>query len=242
MAPKRKASATKAEPAKKAAKAEPKAKAKAEPKAAAKSKAKAAAPAPAPAKRGSKKEVTPEDFTAKLLEVCKVLMTVCETVVAEDPKELTVVSENNFKTNGGELLMLLPEDARLQMMQIAMMYQEELDADPPFLWDELDEEDEEDNADAEEEDDDEEDDDDDDFMRPEHFFIFKKYFTQAEASKFMEKADGAMEAALNKMMDGLDEEEEEDDEEPEDDEEDDDTDWTDASVPWKGEKKGKGKK
>ena len=231
MPPKRKAAAaSKAEPAKKAAKAPP---AKAAPK------GKAAAKAAPPAKKGAKKELTPEDFTAKLLEVCKVLMTVCETVVIEDPKELTVTSENNFATHGKALLNLLPEDARLQMMQIAMMYQEELDADPPFLWDELDEyENDEEGDDVGDEDEDDEDDD-DDFMRPEHFYVFKKFFSQAEAAKFMDKADGAMEAALNAMMDGLDEDGDDADDDEEEGEEDDDADWTDASVPWKDEKKKK---
>ena len=68
---------------------------------------------------------------AKLLDVCKVLMTVCETVVEEDAAKGTVTTEENFSTFGGDLLKLLPEDARLPMMKIALMYQEEITFCPP---------------------------------------------------------------------------------------------------------------
>jgi hypothetical protein len=75
------------------------------------------------------------------------------------------------------------------------MYQEELDQDP-FLWDDDDDDDEEVEAEEGVEADvvfgevEEDEDEDDDLvagvMRPEHFYHFKTYFTQAEAVKLIE--------------------------------------------------------
>ena len=120
---KRKAAVAKAEPpAKRSArgKTEPPAPAPAKGKAAAKAKAEPAAKAKAEPK-GKKGAVDPEEFVSKLLEVCKVLMTVCETIVEEDVAKGTVTEESNFSTYGGDLLNMLPEDARLPMMKIALM-------------------------------------------------------------------------------------------------------------------------
>ena len=87
----------------------------------------AAAPAPAPAtKRGKGKGAAkkaaaacdPDAFAAVLLETCKVLMTVVETVMIDDPTELTVTTQENFGTHGQQLLELLPEEARLTMMKM----------------------------------------------------------------------------------------------------------------------------
>ena len=60
-------------------------------------------------------------------------MTVVETQMEEDPKNGTVVTTENFHCHGKAILDCLPEDARLPMMKIALMYQEELDSDP-FLF------------------------------------------------------------------------------------------------------------
>ena len=231
MPPKRKATAApaakKAAPAKKA-KAAPAKKAPA---------AKGKAPAAKKAKAPPKPTGLQVEFTEKLLEVCKILMTVCETVIVEDPNELTVTTENNYKIHGEALLQLLPEAARMQMMKIAEAYQQELEADPPFdLFD----------------DDDDGaalvgtsgsaagvDDDDDDFMIAEHFFHFKQFFTEKEAAAFVKKVDKAIDEAMKSLMTDCEAEEDEEEEDDDDfmDELSDDDDWTDANVPWKGQKK-----
>ena len=140
---------TAAAPAGKASKAAGKAPAKAKPeKAAPAAKApkgaapKAAAAKPAkeekakPAGKAAKKggaataKADPNLFTETLMDVCKVLMGVCETVMDEDEENFSIVSGKDFKAHGAPLLMLLPQEARLPMMNIACMYMEELDADP----------------------------------------------------------------------------------------------------------------
>ena len=136
--PAKKAKPAAKSPAKPAAKAAPaKAAAKA-PSKAVKSAAKPAAKLEAAAKsssakRGAKKETDPTAFVEALLEVCKVLMTICQSNVVEDEETMTVTTTEDFKTYGGGILALLPEDARLPMMKLALMYAEELDHDP-FLW------------------------------------------------------------------------------------------------------------
>ena len=72
----------------------------------------------------------PNLFTETLMDVCKVLMGVCETVMDEDEENFRIVSGKDFKAHGAPLLMLLPQEARLPMMNIACMYMEELDTDP----------------------------------------------------------------------------------------------------------------
>ena len=72
----------------------------------------------------------PNLFTETLMDVCKVLMGVCETVMDEDEENFSIVSGKDFKAHGAPLLMLLPQEARLPMMNIACMYMEELDTDP----------------------------------------------------------------------------------------------------------------
>jgi hypothetical protein len=176
---------------------------------------------------------------SQLLEMCKILMTVCETIIVEDPNELTVTTENNYKIHGEALLKLLPEPARLQMMKITEAYQQELEADPPFdLYN-----DDDDGAalvgtsGSAGVDDDDDDNDDDDFMLAEHFYHFKQYFTEKEAATFVKKVDKAIEGAMKSLLeDGADDDD--DDEEEDDDDLEDEDDWkTDASVLWKGEKR-----
>ena len=75
---------------------------------------------------------------------------------------------------------------------------------------------------------------------PDHFYFFKRYFTQADAKKFMDKCEDACENALVSMFgdeDGEGEEEEDEDEgDDEDDEEDEeDVDIMDPETPWKDE-------
>ena len=232
MPPKRKAAAAPAPAAKRSARAAPapakkapaaKAKAKAAP---AKAPAKAAKAAPAKATKGKKEQVDPEEFVEKLLEVCKVLVTVCETVIAEDTKEFTITTEENFSVHGDALLKLLPEEARLPMMKMAVRYQQAMDSGPPFGW-------------AFESDEDATDDiAEDAIFNAEHFYWFKQWFTIAQAKKFIDGADAATDAALDSMFtlpDGFDEDDDDEEDEEEDDEfdEEDDDDWMDPNMPWK---------
>ena len=125
-----KAKAEKAAPAAKAPKgAAPKA---AAAKPAREEKAKPAGKAGKAAKKGAAAtaKADPNLFTETLMDVCKVLMGVCETVMDEDEENFSIVSGKDFKAHGAPLLMLLPQEARLPMMNIACMYMEELDADP----------------------------------------------------------------------------------------------------------------
>ena len=89
-------------------------------------------PAGKAAKKGgaATAKADPNLFTETLMDVCKVLMGVCETVMDEDEENFSIVSGKDFKAHGAPLLMLLPQEARLPMMNIACMYMEELDADP----------------------------------------------------------------------------------------------------------------
>jgi hypothetical protein len=134
-----------AAPAAKASKAAGKApaKAKAEKAAPAAKAPKAAAPKAAAAKPAKEEKAKPTGkaakptakadpnlFTETLMDVCKVLMGVCETVMDEDEENFSIVSGKDFKAHGAPLLMLLPQEARLPMMNIACMYMEELDTDP----------------------------------------------------------------------------------------------------------------
>jgi len=218
-------------------------------KAAAKGKGKAAAPAAAPAKKaaakkepaaakkapakkGAKVDVDAELFVEKLLDACKVLMTVCEVVVAEDDDDYFIQTVESFAEHGKELLELLPKDARLPMMKMASRYQEAIDSGPPFGMDEL--------IEGEGEDGDDDDDDEEmfgDIFNAEHFYFFKQFFTPAEAKKFMDGADDASEAALTSAFADEEEEEEgeEEEEDDDDDEDDDEFDWMDPDTPWKGE-------
>ena len=95
-------------------------------------KAKPAGKAGKAAKKGgaATAKADPNLFTETLMDVCKVLMGVCETVMDEDEENFSIVSGKDFKAHGAPLLMLLPQEARLPMMNIACMYMEELDADP----------------------------------------------------------------------------------------------------------------
>ena len=143
-----KAKAEKAAPAAKAPKA-------AAPKAAAakpakEEKAKPAGKAGKAAKKGAAAtaKADPNLFTETLMDVCKVLMGVCETVMDEDEENFSIVSGKDFKAHGAPLLMLLPQEARLPMMNIACMYMEELDADP-YMWGDDSDSDDEDEDDEE---------------------------------------------------------------------------------------------
>ena len=140
-----KAKAEKAAPAAKAPKG-------AAPKAAAAKPAKEekAKPAGKAAKKGGAATATadPNLFTETLMDVCKVLMGVCETVMDEDEENFSIVSGKDFKAHGAPLLMLLPQEARLPMMNIACMYMEELDADP-YMWGDDSDSDDEDEDDEE---------------------------------------------------------------------------------------------
>merc|ERR1719352_1666811 len=116
-------------------------------------------------------------------------MGVCETVMDEDEENFSIVSGKDFKAHGAPLLMLLPQEARLPMMNIACMYMEELDADPYMWGDDSD-------SDDEDEDDEEDDEEDDDLwsdlpdtMKAAHFFPFKQFFTQAEAVALVKSAE-----------------------------------------------------
>ena len=130
-APEPAAKKAKAAPAKAAAKAAP---VKAAPvKAPAKAAKPAAKAAPAKAKKGGKKTADPKAFVEGLCDICKVLMSVVETTMFEDEARYEVVTTEDFMTYGEGILNLLPEDARMPMMKMALMYQEELDSDP-FLF------------------------------------------------------------------------------------------------------------
>ena len=96
--------------------------------AAAKSKA-AAKPAAKP-KAAPKKAKAPsvdvKEFGEVLLEVCKVLMSVCETSQHEDEDQQTISTHEDFSAHGGDILALLPEDARLPMMKLALFWRDEV--------------------------------------------------------------------------------------------------------------------
>ena len=245
MAPKRAASAKapakapakvqKKSPPKKAAPAPKAAKGKA-PAAAAKGKA----PAAAAAKKGKKSGVEPVEFVEKLLECVKVLTTVNETVTIEDDEEYSVTTIENFSSHGSSILELLPEEARMPMVDCALRYQEEIEADPIYddLYEEDDELDEEgamNGADDDDEEDEEDAREEDAIMiRLLGLYQFKQFFKEAEAKVFMEKADAAMEAAIESMIGSIDEDDdEEDDEEEEGEEEDDEEVVDDEETPWK---------
>ena len=88
---------------------------------AAKAEAKPVAKPAAKAMKGSKATAAdPKAFVSACLEVCKVLMSVCETEEVEDAAALTVTSTTDFKTYGEGILNLLPEEARLPMMKLAL--------------------------------------------------------------------------------------------------------------------------
>merc|ERR1719223_1658557 len=128
-----------------------------------------AKPAGKAAKKGAAAtaKADPNLFTETLMDVCKVLMGVCETVMDEDEENFSIVSGKDFKAHGAPLLMLLPQEARLPMMNIACMYMEELDADP-YMWG--------DDSDSDDEDEDEQ----------AHMASLA-----AEAIKWTEEADGS---------------------------------------------------
>ena len=184
-------------------------------------------------------------------------MWVCKTTVAEDEDEFTVLTRDDFGAHGTALLNLLPEEARMPMVKICLMYQEEMEdmdraaVDYDFLDYEMsdDEEEEADGAgpeakllttggsESEEESDDDDDDDDeddeDDIMDADHFLHFKQFFTQAEAAKLVGGfgEDGALCLAVEAAMESVshDWESDEDDSEGEDfDESDDEDDLIDA--------------
>merc|ERR1719201_1379425 len=113
-------------------------------------KAKPAGKAGKAAKKGAAAtaKADPNLFTETLMDVCKVLMGVCETVMDEDEENFSIVSGKDFKAHGAPLLMLLPQEARLPMMNIACMYMEELDADP-YMWGDDSDSDDEDEDDEE---------------------------------------------------------------------------------------------
>merc|ERR1719223_999475 len=162
-----------------------------------------AKPAGKAAKKGAAAtaKADPNLFTETLMDVCKVLMGVCETVMDEDEENFSIVSGKDFKAHGAPLLMLLPQEARLPMMNIACMYMEELDADPYMWGDDSD-------SDDEDEDDEEIDEGDEEMQEDEQAHMAS---LAAEAIKWTEEADGS---------------DDEDDDDEEDDEEDDDL-WSD---------------
>merc|ERR1719393_145554 len=116
------------------------------------------------------------------------------------------------------------------------MYMEELDMDP-VMWEEEDE-------DIDEEEEDEEDDEDRDMpdtMKAAHFFMFKQFFSQAEAAALIASAEEggalfkAMDAAYDSWRAAMEEDDDEEGEvtdEEESDEDEDEFDW-DEQVPWK---------
>merc|ERR1719329_33979 len=163
----------------------------------------AAAPAGKASKAAGKAtaKADPNLFTETLMDVCKVLMGVCETVMDEDEENFSIVSGKDFKAHGAPLLMLLPQEARLPMMNIACMYMEDLDADPYMWGDDSD-------SDDEDEDDEEIDEGDEEMQEDEQAHMAS---LAAEAIKWTEEADGS---------------DDEDDDDEEDDEEDDDL-WSD---------------
>merc|ERR1719352_640637 len=102
-------------------------------------------------------------------------MGVCETVMDEDEENFSIVSGKDFKAHGAPLLLLLPQEARLPMMNIACMYMEELDADP-YMWG--------DDSDSDDEDEDDEEIDEGDEEMQAHMASLA-----AEAIKWTEEAD-----------------------------------------------------
>ena len=117
MPPKRKASEAAAPSAKRASRSSAVVKVDAP----AKSNAKAAAKAEPPKKAAAKKDKgpDPEEFVDKLLDICKVLITICKTTISEDEKKGTITTVADYATYGKGLLALLPADARLPMMKMA---------------------------------------------------------------------------------------------------------------------------
>ena len=225
---------TKKAPAKKApAKKAPAKKAPAKKAPAKKAPAKAAAKKAAPAK-GKKGEPDVNKFAEALLEACKVLLTVTVTTMVEDTKAMTVVTTEDFAKHGKSILKLLPEDARLPMMKLVLMYAEEMEHDPLYgAWGEDDDYDEEDLEDAEALE--------DDVMSLEHFYPFKEFFTQAEAVKFVASAEegGAFNKAMMASLDSLCDADEEDYNDSDNDSDSDsnveeflDEEWG-INVPWK---------
>ena len=206
----------------------------------------------AKSKKGKKVKCDPVAFAEVLMEVCKVLMTVCDTVTYFAEEELSMVTIENFSEHGRALLEQLPAEARLPMIRVALIYKQEIESeDPPFYIDEEDddleddpiEDEEEDEAEGEDDDEDDEDDE-DETMRPEHFYEFKRFFTEEEAAALVEGAEegGALAKAVDATLDSLvaaDEEEakeaDEDEDEEEEEEEDEDDHMLDPEhVKWKG--------
>ena len=218
--------AKKAAPTKKVTIAKPPAKAaKAPAKAAAKPAVKPAAAKPVAKTAASKKDIDHGEFACALMDVCKVLMGVAETSMDEDGKKFVVSTARDFSAHGSAVLKMLPEEARVPMMNMACMYMEELENDPFMFgegfeddYGEDDEDDEEEGGmeatlarnaikevDELDEDDDEDDKDDDeegglsDTIKEGHFLPFKEYFTKDEAKKLIASSEEG--GALNKVMD-----------------------------------------
>ena len=63
------------------------------------------------------------------------------TVMDEDEENFSIATAKDFKAHGAPLLLLLPQEARLPLMNIACMYMEELDTDP-YMWGDADSDDE----------------------------------------------------------------------------------------------------
>lgn len=59
----------------------------------------------------------------------------------EDEENFSIATAKDFKAHGAPLLLLLPQEARLPLMNIACMYMEELDTDP-YMWGDADSDDE----------------------------------------------------------------------------------------------------
>ena len=239
-----------------------KAPAKAAAKAAAKAPAKPAAAKPPAkvAKKASKKDIDHAEFAGALVDVCKVLMGVCETTMDEDSKKFTVATVRDFNAHGAGILKLLPEDARVPMMNMASMYMEELENEPFDFGEGFDDDDDDDDDDEDggmeatlarnaikevdelDEDDDDEDDEDDflddlpDTIKEGHFLPFKEYFTKDEAKKLISSSvEGgalykAMDAAYDSWRKAMEEADDVDEEEDEDGEDDDDLEDDDSEL------------
>jgi len=202
-----------------------------------------------PAKKAKVKKVDPKAFAEVLLSICKVLMTVCESDEYEGSDGFSIVTVETFKEHGEALIQLLPEEARMPMMKCALIYREEIDEDPPIFVDEDDEpgsEESEDGEDGQDEDDGAGEDDDEDIMQPEHFYHFKRFFTEKEAADLVAGAeeDGAVAKAIEAALDSManpeveleeGDDDEDDDEDDEEGDEENDEDWTDINTPWKAD-------
>jgi len=217
-------------------------------------------------KKTKKPLVSQIDFASVLLDTCQTLI-MCmnsewEEVADKKTGTYKIVNTSNFCPAAG-VLDLLPEEARLPLMQMAGMYSRYLEQHSLEEVDYEDDADEEEDTEEEEEDNDAErnaaimeefakdlqadEDHSEDFlfggvMKIEHFYQFKSFFTESEAAELVKShtQGGKLDQALKGAIDAVDTDDEdfemaEDADDDDDDEDDEDEAADEVVVNWKAD-------